>query len=81
MSTLILCRNTATSITRRCDARCYNAKGPNCKCICSGMNHGKGFNTAIRNTSLNAEITDAALAALEIQFPHAQYPLFTGGKP
>lgn len=27
---------------RRCDSRCYNAKGDHCTCICGGKNHGKG---------------------------------------
>ena len=27
----------------RCDARCYDAKGPICRCICNGRFHGKGF--------------------------------------
>lgn len=26
--------------TRRCDARCHNAKQPRCKCICGGRFHG-----------------------------------------
>lgn len=25
---------------RRCDARCHNAKNPNCTCICTGTYHG-----------------------------------------
>jgi len=27
---------------RRCDARCHNAGGPTCKCICGGRYHGAG---------------------------------------
>lgn len=26
----------------RCDARCYDAKGFDCHCICGGANHGVG---------------------------------------
>jgi len=26
-----------------CDARCTNAKGPSCGCICGGYNHGMGL--------------------------------------
>ncbi len=26
----------------RCDARCHNAKGENCKCCCCGHYHGAG---------------------------------------
>lgn len=34
---------------RRCDAKCYNAKGKKCKCICGAINHGKGIDFAIQN--------------------------------
>lgn len=32
---------------RRCDARCYNAVGEKCKCVCNGKNHGGGIIAAI----------------------------------
>jgi len=28
---------------RKCDARCLNAKGPDCSCSCNGANHGMGL--------------------------------------
>jgi hypothetical protein len=34
----------------RCDAKCYNAWGPECHCICQGGNHGIGRQEAIENT-------------------------------
>ena len=34
----------------RCDAKCYDASGPDCDCICGGRNHGKGQDQAIENT-------------------------------
>jgi hypothetical protein len=34
----------------RCDAKCYNAWGPECHCICQGGNHGLGRQEAIDNT-------------------------------
>jgi hypothetical protein len=34
----------------RCDAKCYNAWGPECHCICRGGNHGAGKQEAIENT-------------------------------
>lgn len=37
--------------TRRCDARCYNAKGSKCTCICGGRNHGVGLNRAINQSA------------------------------
>jgi hypothetical protein len=36
-----------------CDARCYNAIGPDCSCICGGENHGKGFDFAKQNTHMH----------------------------
>ena len=39
----------------RCDARCYNAKGEDCHCICKGSNHGKGYDEARANTNANGE--------------------------
>ena len=34
----------------RCDAKCYNAWGPECHCICQGANHGAGKQEATGNT-------------------------------
>jgi len=34
----------------RCDAKCYEATGPDCDCICGGRNHGAGQDQAIENT-------------------------------
>jgi len=34
---------------RRCCARCYSAKGPNCQCLCGGVNHGQGVIKAASN--------------------------------
>jgi hypothetical protein len=34
----------------RCDAKCYNAWGLECHCICQGGNHGLGRQQAIANT-------------------------------
>jgi len=39
----------------RCDARCYNARHPDCDCICGGANHGVGREQAIENTRQMAE--------------------------
>jgi len=36
--------------TRRCDARCYNAIGKKCACICGGRNHGAGARAAINQS-------------------------------
>jgi hypothetical protein len=48
----------------QCDARCYDATGGPCGCICTGANHGAGRRRAIRNTFKHAmEWLDRAVAA------------------
>ena len=54
MSTLIAVYNSE-GLVGRCDARCYEAKEPDCSCICGGANHGAGFDQAIDNTRELAE--------------------------
>ena len=49
MTTLIAVYNSEGCVGR-CDARCYNATGPNCTCICGGANHGAGYDKAVSNT-------------------------------
>jgi hypothetical protein len=49
MSTLMASR-TPSGRSRRCNAACYNAKGPDCDCICMGANHGVGERQAQTNT-------------------------------
>ena len=44
----------------RCDARCYDAKGPDCNCICGGANHGVGEKIAREDCS---ELSDDELKA------------------
>ena len=39
----------------RCDAKCYEAREPDCDCICGGRNHGAGKQQAIENTREMAE--------------------------
>jgi hypothetical protein len=41
---------TGDGCVGRCDAKCYNAWGPECHCICRGANHGAGKQEAIANT-------------------------------
>lgn len=49
MSCLIYASNSS-GCTGKCDANCYNATGPECDCICGGMNHGVGLKKAEQNT-------------------------------
>ena len=65
MATLIASYNS-DGCTGRCDAKCYNATHPKCDCICGGMNHGKGEQTAIDNTR---ELADAWAENWKIEHP------------
>jgi len=48
-TTLLIARSKDGKRTRTCNARCYNAKGKKCTCICGGTNHGVGYNNALEN--------------------------------
>lgn len=47
MTTLIHAQGAGAG---RCDAKCYDAQGVECECVCGGMNHGAGIAGAIENT-------------------------------
>ncbi len=51
MATLIKLE-TSDGHQRLCSAKCYNAKGHKCTCICNGMNHGVGPEQAAQNTQI-----------------------------
>ena len=36
-------------VKHRCDARCYDAHGEICTCVCGGRNHGAGKVKAMNN--------------------------------
>ena len=40
---------TEQGVVGRCDANCYNAKEPECHCICGGANHGVGLKIAVED--------------------------------
>lgn len=46
----------------QCDARCYEATGGQCSCICGGINHGAGEQQAVENTRDLAESMVARFA-------------------
>ncbi len=48
--TLLEQRSGDGTLVGRCDARCYNADGPDCDCICGGRNHGAGLEQALEET-------------------------------
>ena len=54
MTTLIAVYNSEGCVGR-CDARCYEAREPDCDCICGGRNHGAGLAQAVDNTRELAE--------------------------
>lgn len=67
----------------KCDARCTNAKGPNCDCSCGGKNHGSGMLTTISfsganiaevKPTVNINATDKALAIAK-EFREALIPV------
>lgn len=39
----------AYDAAKKCDARCRNARGPECVCACGGLNHGGGYNLVTFN--------------------------------
>jgi hypothetical protein len=39
--TALIAVYTGDGCAGRCDAKCYNAWGPECHCICQGANHGE----------------------------------------
>jgi hypothetical protein len=50
MATLIAAYGSGGQCLGRCDAQCYDAKHPECTCICKGENHGQGFDVAVQQT-------------------------------
>lgn len=55
MTTLITW-STGTGQHFRCDAKCYNAKGQKCVCLCGGKNHGAGLKQAAKNVEEIAKV-------------------------
>lgn len=48
MTTLMSVYNSSGCVGR-CDAKCYDAKGEHCDCICGGANHWIGKKAAVNN--------------------------------
>lgn len=55
MPAMIEVYNDLGQCVGRCDSKCYEAKDSGCSCICGGINHGVGLESAIENTRGNAE--------------------------
>lgn len=43
---MVLMKQVLGGKVRRCDAKCYKAKGTKCKCICGGRHHHVGLEVA-----------------------------------
>ena len=87
MTTLISCSFSGGD-RGRCDAKCYDAREPDCDCICGGRNHGAGREQAIENTrelaqgwieQARANGQDVSAAGLALEVTHQ--PLFSLGGP
>lgn len=72
MTTLITASSSA-GIVGTCDARCYNATGDTCACICYGLNHGKGEEFAITFTDHLCEIM---AQQIKMRYPHVTLVTF-----
>ena len=48
--TTLISFHTSGGESGRCDAKCYDAKHPDCDCLCGGRNHGAGLKRAMDNT-------------------------------
>lgn len=81
MATLIQSQKSDGTIIGRCDAKCHDAKGPKCTCICGGMNHGVGINKVIDNTHEHSHLLMDAQEAGEFIIKEGQYQLFNVAKP
>ncbi len=72
----------------RCDAKCHDAEGPECHCICGGANHGVGERIALEDRKFlsdleilsNCEKTNAD-NSLKVFRPGRQLELFSRRSP
>ena len=81
--TALIAVYTGDGCIGRCDAKCYNAWGPECHCICQGANHGAGKQEAIDNTREladswveQARANGAVVSAAEVLDAAQHEPLF-----
>jgi hypothetical protein len=78
---------TGDGCAGRCDAKCYNALGPECHCICQGANHGAGKQEAIENTRElgeswleHARADGLGISYAEVLIDTMHEPLFESGR-
>jgi len=68
MATLLAVYNSDGCVGR-CDAKCYNATGTVCDCLCGGVNHGVGRQKAEANT---AQMAGKLLERWQAEHPDTQ---------
>jgi hypothetical protein len=85
--TALIAIYTGDGCIGRCDAKCYNAWGPECHCVCQGVNHGAGRQEAIENTRElgeswleQARAGGQGIAHAEVLIDALHEPLFGGGR-
>ena len=84
--TMLIAVYTGDGLVGRCDASCYHALGPDCRCICQGANHGVGRLEAIENTRElgeswleQARANGQHIAHAEVAIAAMHQPLFAFG--
>ena len=50
---ILLSKELKSGKRKICDHKCYRSSGYKCKCICGGLNHGRGLQAAIESTTLH----------------------------
>lgn len=76
MTTMIALYDGEGKCIGRCDARCYNAEGADCGCICGGSNHGKGFQAALDTTRRTVGVESMLVGkTYRLVAPPVQLPL------
>jgi hypothetical protein len=84
--TALITLYTGDGCVGRCDAKCYNAWGPKCHCVCQGGNHGAGRQEAIDNTREMADswleqarVSGQGIGHAEVLADVLHQPLFSLG--
>ena len=84
--TTLIALYTGDGCVGRCDAKCHLAWGPECHCVCQGVNHGAGKQEAIENTRELAEswieqagAAGQVIALAELATDAQHEPLFSLG--
>jgi len=80
MPSLVI-QTTLNGGRRRCDAKCHEATGHKCTCICGGIFHGKPYQTS--NDLMNFDLAKRIAKrnpGTHLWFPKMQMSLFPPGR-